>query len=284
MPRTGAPPMIGETPTIGAAVATSACADAGDRQDRPDAHDRVGRRQQHHVGGGIASTTPGAGVATSAPTAMISTAGVLACNRTHHSWKWMAGDPRCPSTTHVRLDPVVGHRQQPDAGPPPVAQPGGDLRQRHARCQPLGAQQCASRCRGHRGRTIADARRKRPIRPLLQRFFGPAPTLLLVDAAPRVYMTVSRSGHTRSPNRVMSSPVLPMTVISRRALRRAARRAGRARIGRRRCRRPRRRHVVRPSGLVLRSCCEASHSGLAGRRSGRPWSGALSPNITVRLD
>src|ERR1700733_6129527 len=31
---------------------------------------------------------------------------------------------------------------------------------------------------------------------------------------PRVYMTVSRSGQTRRPNSVMSSPVLPTTVIS----------------------------------------------------------------------
>ncbi len=31
---------------------------------------------------------------------------------------------------------------------------------------------------------------------------------------PRVYMTVSRSGHTRMPNSQMSSAVLPMTVIS----------------------------------------------------------------------
>src|ERR1700684_3984705 len=31
---------------------------------------------------------------------------------------------------------------------------------------------------------------------------------------PSVYMTVSRSGQTRSPNSVMSSPVFPMTVIS----------------------------------------------------------------------
>src|ERR1700722_12833648 len=31
---------------------------------------------------------------------------------------------------------------------------------------------------------------------------------------PRVYITVSRSGHTRRPYRVISSPVLPMTVIS----------------------------------------------------------------------
>src|SRR5690348_7458075 len=31
---------------------------------------------------------------------------------------------------------------------------------------------------------------------------------------PRVYMTVSRSGQTRRPNSVMSSPVFPMTVIS----------------------------------------------------------------------
>src|SRR5688572_10418515 len=31
---------------------------------------------------------------------------------------------------------------------------------------------------------------------------------------PRVYITVSRSGQTRRPNSVMSSPVLPMTVTS----------------------------------------------------------------------
>ena len=41
-----------------------------------------------------------------------------------------------------------------------------------------------------------------------------APALLSSMPPPRVYMTVSRSGQTRRPNSVMSSPVLPMTVIS----------------------------------------------------------------------
>ena len=43
---------------------------------------------------------------------------------------------------------------------------------------------------------------------------GAAPALLLVDAAAEGVEQVSRSGQTRRPNRLMSSPVLPMTVSS----------------------------------------------------------------------
>ena len=48
----------------------------------------------------MASSTPGAGVADAAPTAVMAAAGVCACSRTHHSWKWTVR-ARLASTTWV---------------------------------------------------------------------------------------------------------------------------------------------------------------------------------------
>ena len=41
-------------------------------------------------------------------------AGTAACSRTHHSWKWIARGSGL-GDDDVRLDPVVGHRQQANA-------------------------------------------------------------------------------------------------------------------------------------------------------------------------
>ena len=84
----------------------------------------------------IASRTPGAGAAPSAPTGVIASAGTAACSRTHHSWKWISS----PAHLHARLDPVVGHRQQPDARLPALAQHPGDLGQRLTRREQLAAE------------------------------------------------------------------------------------------------------------------------------------------------
>ncbi len=48
MPRTGAPPITGETPTT--VLALTASAIPGIAEDDPDTHDGVGRRQQDEVG------------------------------------------------------------------------------------------------------------------------------------------------------------------------------------------------------------------------------------------
>ena len=111
------------------------------------------------------------------------------------------------------LDPVVGHRQQLDAGLPAPAQDAGDLGQ--------GLPAASSWVRTM---WVAKSRSPRVNQA------GPAPyaassSLMLKDSSarpqpcswlmppPSVYITVSRSGQTRRPNRVMSSPVLPITVI-----------------------------------------------------------------------
>jgi len=47
----------------------------------------------------MASSTPGAGWARSAPDAVIRTAGVSACIRTHHSWKWTTRRSPGPAST-----------------------------------------------------------------------------------------------------------------------------------------------------------------------------------------
>ena len=67
----------------------------------------------------MASSTPGAGAASAAPTAMMAAAGVCACMRTHHSWKCTV---RWLVQHDVRLDGVIGHRQQPHSGLPALAE------------------------------------------------------------------------------------------------------------------------------------------------------------------
>ncbi len=99
MPRTGAPPMIGDTPTTGAEHDTNA--------DRIPGTDRIAPIDTTGFDGGssttsaaaMASSTPGPGFASSAPTNTIDCAGTSACSRTHHSWKWIAFGPSPRSTT-----------------------------------------------------------------------------------------------------------------------------------------------------------------------------------------
>ena len=66
----------------------------------------------------IASITPGPGVASSSPTTTTVSAGTSARSLTQYSWKCTTRRPLGDSGVgdrDVRLDPVVGHREQPDA-------------------------------------------------------------------------------------------------------------------------------------------------------------------------
>ncbi len=216
MPRTGAPPTIGETPTTGRGRRCQRGADARDREDRADRHDRVGRRQEDDVGRRRSPRARRAPArASAAPTAGSRWPAVDACMRTHHSWKCTARPALVVLDDHVRLDPVVAHRQQPDAGLPAGAERGGDLREREPGGQHLRAHQV--------GREVAvaepepraglDAVGRELLLDVKVSSARPQPCSAWMPP-PRVYITVSRSGQTCSPNRTMSSAVLPTTVIS----------------------------------------------------------------------
>jgi hypothetical protein len=116
MPRTGAPPMIPETPTtVFAAVAS-----------RMPGTARIGPMLTTGLDGGnstksaslIASRTPGAGAASAAPAGKIACAGIAACRRTHHSWKWItlaweasSGSARVTCVSTLSSD--IGSRRTP---------------------------------------------------------------------------------------------------------------------------------------------------------------------------
>ncbi len=59
----------------------------------------------------IASRTPGAGAAPSAPTGVIASAGMAACSRTHHSWKWISSPPTFTRVSTRSSD--IGSRRTP---------------------------------------------------------------------------------------------------------------------------------------------------------------------------
>ena len=125
--------MIGETPITGRLRIDQCVADAGDLQDRADAHDRVGRRENDEVG---------------------------SCDRFKHArcgarlrgtdrddalrgYGGMQPDPPLLKVhgplavvriveNHMGFDRVVRHRQQSHARCPSLAQPTRDFGQRHA--------------------------------------------------------------------------------------------------------------------------------------------------------
>ena len=119
MPRTGAPPMIGETPTT--VFARTASAMPGTARMVPMLTTGLDGGNRTKSASPMASSTPGAGAASSAPARTIPAAGTAACSRTHHSWKWTVRAALVPQD-HLGLDAVVGHREQPDAGLPALAQ------------------------------------------------------------------------------------------------------------------------------------------------------------------
>ncbi len=85
MPRTGAPPITGETPTT--VLARTASAMPGIARMMPMLTTGLDGGSSTKSASAIARSTPGAGAARSAPEAMKLRAGTLACSRTHHSWK-----------------------------------------------------------------------------------------------------------------------------------------------------------------------------------------------------
>ncbi len=88
MPRTGAPPMIPETPTT--VFASTAALMPGTARIGPMETTGLDGGNSTKSASAIASSTPGAGAATSAPAGVIASAGTAACSRTHHSWKWIS--------------------------------------------------------------------------------------------------------------------------------------------------------------------------------------------------
>ena len=129
IPRTWVSPTMGERPTTGAEVAVSALADAGHAEDRAHGHDRVGRRHDDEVGvtdgvqdagrrGGLVQSDEGQGLGghlgVEAHPVLLEVDDALPARRVG------VGD------RDVRLDAVVGHRQQPDASPE-----GAERQRRH---------------------------------------------------------------------------------------------------------------------------------------------------------
>ena len=116
----------------------------------------------------------------------------------------------------VGLDPVVGHRQQPHARG--VASAGTAPRSPRRAGSPRRASGCAPggwRCRGRRARTRSARRRTPPAPPCALQVSSRRPQPRSGSMpSPRVYITVSRSGHTLSPCIQMSSAVLATTVTS----------------------------------------------------------------------
>ncbi len=85
MPRTGAPPITGETPTT--VLAATASAMPGTARMMPMLTTGLDGGNSTKSASAIAASTPGAGAEPSAPAAVKLSAGTLACSRTHHSWK-----------------------------------------------------------------------------------------------------------------------------------------------------------------------------------------------------
>ena len=117
------------------------------------------RRQDHHVGVGDRVDHAGPGRRRRRRRRARSSRGRdrgAQCVPTTPGSGSRAGVPGAsPSTTHVGLDPVVGHRQQPDARLPARAQRLGHRRQRVAGVEHLGAHQVGGECRGRRARTTS---------------------------------------------------------------------------------------------------------------------------------
>jgi hypothetical protein len=110
MPRTGAPPMIPETPTT--VLASVAALIPGTARIGPMLTTGLDGGKSTKSASAMASSTPGAGVAPGAPTGVIAAAGTAACRRTHHSWKWTTEESSrvtCVST----VSSVIGSRRTP---------------------------------------------------------------------------------------------------------------------------------------------------------------------------
>ena len=128
----------GRGPTTGHPGVGDGLPDAGHGEDRADADHGVGRREEDDVGrgDGLQHARAPAWPARRRP-APPRARRTEARSRTQYSWKWTA--LRSPSIVdgHMRLDAVVGHRQQPDARLPAGAQRLGDGAERIAGAEHL---------------------------------------------------------------------------------------------------------------------------------------------------
>ena len=114
-------------------------ADAGHAEDRPDGHDRVARRDQDDVGGGdrLEHARCGLGVVDAH---LHERAGGQRGTVLDPPLLEVDGPARAVEVDDdVGLAAVVGHRQQPDAGLPPLAQRRGHVGERVAGVEHPGA-------------------------------------------------------------------------------------------------------------------------------------------------
>ena len=117
MPRTGAPPMIGETPTT--VLARTAPAIPGTARMAPTLTTGLDGGSSTQSAAAIASSTPGAGAAVSAPVNVIAAAGTAACIRTHHSWKCTVRRP--PPAPPAPSAPLVPSARPAPSAPSPAS-------------------------------------------------------------------------------------------------------------------------------------------------------------------
>ena len=210
-----------------------------------------------------ASITPGPGVAVSTPTRAKPCAGIAARCLIHHSWKWIAvrvpGSSPSTRTCVSARSSVIGRSSTP----------GCQRVQSAAVTADSGYPACSIWVRT---RWVAVSRSPRPNQSGWTPYAASSSLTTNVSSSrphprsalmppPRVYITVSRSGHTRRPKSQMSSPVLPMTVTV------ASRRSGESDV-RRWWRRPRvnRAPPIPPASTVMRMAVILSSGRTRARR------------------
>ncbi len=123
MPRTGAPPTIGDSPTTGAGEATRASRRPGTASTVPMLTTGLDGGSSTRSAVANASSTPGPGFASSAPTATISCASGTACSRTQYSWKCTARLPPGASGSSITTcvstrSSDIGSSRTPRSGSP----------------------------------------------------------------------------------------------------------------------------------------------------------------------
>ena len=188
MPRTGAPPITGLMPTTGAAVARSASRTPGIARIVPTETTGFDGGTTTTSASAIAARTPGAGVERRQ----------VRLHEPRGGQRGAVPDPpllevdlAAVGGDHVRLDLVVGHRQERHARRPPLGEAGRDLRQRQPGPEQLGPGQVGRQVQvAEREPLPAEAVRRQVVAgpPAL---VATAPALLLVHrTAERVHQRV----------------------------------------------------------------------------------------------
>ena len=206
---------MGERPTTGTPASAIASRMPGTARIVPTDTTGLDGGKRITSASAIASSTPGAGLACSAPTGTIGL-GRDGGPQPHPVLLEVDGLALARPTVDgdMGLDAVVGHRDEPHPGLPPVAQRLGDGAQRVARAEHLRPHDVRGEVAVAEPEPLrSDAVRRELLLDWKVSSVRPQPCSSLMPP-PRVYITVSRSGQTFSPNRWMSSPVLPMTVMS----------------------------------------------------------------------